>query len=264
MINLINGDAYEEVKKLPEKSVDLVLIDPPYQFDNRKGGGAFGSDKRNYHNEYIELCDNQEVWQKEFDRVLQQGKGIKTAKKYADKVKQRNSVKNISAGISLSILDDLCNAMKHIYIYIWCNKNQLRQYLDYFEDRKCNIDLLVWCKTNPIPTCNNTYLSDVEYCILAREKGCKIYGTYATKHKYYISKTNIEDKKKYKHPTIKPLNIIENLIINSSKEGDTILDCFMGSGTTGVACKKLNRNFIGIELDKEYFEIAKRRIEDEI
>lgn len=72
----------------------------------------------------------------------------------------------------------------------------------------------------------------------------------------------MEDKKLYKHPTIKPLNIIENLVINSSNENDVVLDCFMGSGTTGVACKKLNRKFIGIEIDEKYFEIAKNRIEE--
>lgn len=133
--------------------------------------------------------------------------------------------------------------------------------MNYFESKNCFIDVLVWCKTNPVPTCNNKYLSDVEYCILAKEPGCKIYGTYETKHKYYITPTNKEDKKLYKHPTIKPLQIIKNLIINSSKENDVILDCFMGSGTTGVACKQLNRKFIGVEINKEYFNIAKERIE---
>ena len=53
---------------------------------------------------------------------------------------------------------------------------------------------------------------------------------------------------------------LKNLVINSSKEGDTVLDCFMGSGTTGVACKELNRNFIGIEIDEKYFKIAQERI----
>ena len=85
-----------------------------------------------------------------------------------------------------------------------------------------------------------------------------------TKKKYYVSATNKEDKKSYKHPTIKPLNIIENLVINSSKENDIILDCFIGSGTTGVAAIRHNRNFIGIEIDENYFNIAKERIEKEI
>ena len=62
------------------------------------------------------------------------------------------------------------------------------------------------------------------------------------------------------HPTVKPLHLISWLIRLVSKEGDTVLDPFMGSGTTGVACKQLNRNFIGIELNEEYKTIAEKRI----
>ena len=124
------------------------------------------------------------------------------------------------------------------------------------------MDLLTWHKTNPIPTCNGKYISDTEYCLFFH-KDAPVMGTYETKKKYYVTQTNVEDKKKYNHPTIKPLNIIENLIFNSSNEGDTVLDCFMGSGTTGVACQKLNRNFIGVEIEKKYFDVAKKRIEDE-
>lgn len=104
-------------------------------------------------------------------------------------------------------------------------------------------------------------MSDTEYLLYFRKDGVPMYGTYSTKKKYYVSSTNKQDKKMYNHPTIKPLNIIENLVINSSQVQDIVLDCFMGSGTTGVACKKLNRNFIGIELDEQYFNIAKERIE---
>ena len=64
----------------------------------------------------------------------------------------------------------------------------------------------------------------------------------------------------YGHPTIKPLPLIEKLIRNSSVEGDTILDPFMGSGTTGVACKNLSRNFIGCEINDIYFDIARKRL----
>lgn len=250
MIELYNEDCYKKIKEISDNSIDLVVIDPPYEIYAGGSGGVFGANKRNYHNEYIELC--------KLDKPFKETERIRVSSN-ADKL--RENIRTLSKGIDISILDDLCRVLKKKNIYIWCNKNQLRQYLDYFEDKGCNIDVLVWCKTNPIPTCNNTYLSDVEYCILAREKGCKIYGNYHTKHKYYVSKCNVEDKKKYKHPTIKPLEIIKNLIINSSKEGDTVLDCFMGSGTTGVACKELNRNFIGIEIDEKYFNIAKERIE---
>lgn len=68
----------------------------------------------------------------------------------------------------------------------------------------------------------------------------------------------------YLHPTQKPLALMEYLVKTYTDEGDTVLDFTMGSGTTGVACKKLNRNFIGIELDEKYFKIAKERIENNI
>ena len=70
----------------------------------------------------------------------------------------------------------------------------------------------------------------------------------------------MKDKALYLHPTIKPLNIIETLVSNSSREAEVICDPFMGSGTTGVAAVKANRNFIGIELNPEYYKIAEKRI----
>jgi site-specific DNA-methyltransferase (adenine-specific) len=66
------------------------------------------------------------------------------------------------------------------------------------------------------------------------------------------------------HPTIKPVALFEYIIKTYTNEGDTILDNCMGSGTTGVACKNLNRNFIGIELDPEYFKIAEKRINENL
>lgn len=66
------------------------------------------------------------------------------------------------------------------------------------------------------------------------------------------------------HPTQKPVELIELFLSHTTNVGDTVLDCFMGSGTTGVACVRNNRNFIGMELQEKYFEIAKTRIEDEI
>ena len=96
--------------------------------------------------------------------------------------------------------------------------------------------------------------------IFAREKGVRLYGNYHTKRKYYISGVNQVDKKKWNHPTIKPLPFIENLIINSSNIGDLVLDCYCGSGTTLVGAIKTNRNFIGFEIDKNYYEIAKQRV----
>jgi DNA modification methylase len=94
-----------------------------------------------------------------------------------------------------------------------------------------------------------------------REKGVKIYGSFDTKFTYYVTPSNMEDKRRYKHPTIKPLTIVKNLITNSSMEGELVFDPFLGSGTTGVAAKELGRDFIGCEISDEYIKIARTRIE---
>lgn len=221
-IKLLCGDCLELMKRIPDKSVDLVTIDPPYEFAQHGGGGAFGSRKREYHNEL--------------------------------------EADTLTKGFDTAVLDELVRVMRKVNIYIWCNKEQIKQYLEYFEG--CNMDLLTWHKTNPVPTCNNKYLSDTEYLLFFREKGVKVYGSYQTKRKFYVTQTNKKDKDKYKHPTVKPVEIMENIITNSSQEGETVLDCFMGSGTTGVACVNTNRRFIGMEKEEKYFEIAKQRIEE--
>ena len=230
MIQLYNDDCYEKIKDIPDNSVDLVIIDPPYLFASEHGGGAFGS-KCSYHSEYFAMLE----------RKGQAGK---------------------KTGFDYSILDELCRVQERINAYVWCSKAQLKDLFNYYDDKRCAIDLLTWHKTNPTPSCGNKYLSDTEYCVFARQRGVKVYGTYHTKRKFYVTPKNIADKKRYGgHPTIKPQEIIENLITNSSERGGVVLDCFMGSGTTGAAAKKLGRSFIGIELDKKYFDIAKERIE---
>lgn len=216
-----NVDCMIGLDEIPDRSIDLIITDPPYQMETC-GGGAFGSFNRLYH----------------------------------------NSLTDISKGISNNILDALMPKMKAINCYFWCNKNQIRQLVDYFDDINCSIDLLTWHKTNPVPTCSNKYLSDTEYLIFAREKGVKLYGSYETKRKWYVSELNTKDKNKYGHPTIKPLNIIKNLIINSSRGGGTVLDPFIGSGTTAVAAKMLGRHYIGFEINPEYYEIACKRIKE--
>ena len=173
-----------------------------------------------------------------------------------------NELIGLKDGFDLKVLDLLIPKMKKINMYIYCSKRQVKDLIEYFINKDCNYEILTWHKQNPSPLINNNYLPDTEYVIFAREKGVKLYGNYHTKRKYYISGVNQVDKKKYKHPTIKPLPFIENHIINSSKEGDLILDCYCGSGTTLVGAIKTNRNFIGFEIDRNYYEIAKRRVEE--
>ena len=239
MIKLYNGDCYEVIKDIPDKTIDLVYIDIPYLIK--------GMIKK--------------------DGTIRELTGFTKEDHNSNKFKNRNKtyveIGSLSNGIDYLILDELCRVMKNIYIYIWCSKEQILDIMKYFVDNKrCMFEILVWCKTNPTPLCNNTWLPDIEYCLLFRERGTKLNNGYKLKSKFYVSSTNIKDKKFYKHPTIKPLDLVKRHIEHSTQEGDFVLDCFMGSGTTGVACKELNRNFIGIELNEDYFNIAKERIEE--
>lgn len=189
---------------------------------------------------------------------LKKVKNTNTWNRYA------NDLINLKDGFDLKVLDLLIKKMKKINIYIYCSKRQVKEILNYFSDKNCNHEILTWHKMNPSPLINNNYLPDTEYILFFREKGVKLYGNYHTKRKYYISGINQIDKKKYKHPTIKPLPLIEYHIENSSKEGDIVLDCFCGSGTTLVGAINKNRKFIGFEIDKNYYEVSKKRVEEAI
>ena len=118
---------------------------------------------------------------------------------------------------------------------------------------------MTWCKTNPTPLCGGNYLIDKEFCLYFR-KGVKLNTTFETAFTYWVSSKNKSDKDDFEHPTIKPINVIKMLIENSSNENDLVLDTFVGSGTTCVACKETRRRFIGMEIDKEYHKIAVDRL----
>lgn len=175
-----------------------------------------------------------------------------------------NDLLHLKDGFDLKVLDLLLTKMKKINIYIYCSKRQIQELLEYFSNKNCNYEVLTWHKQNPSPLTNNIYLPDTEYIIFAREKGVRLYGNYHTKHKYYISGVNQVDKRRYKHPTIKPLPFIENHIENSSRPGEVVLDCFAGSGTTLVGAINKGRKFIGFEINEEYFKIAEKRIAEAI
>lgn len=183
MLNTIQlGDCYKLIKHIPDKSIDCVIIDPPYSFSvSGKHTGLFKTRPTRYH----------------------------------DEIEKNNLEKNID----LSILDELDRVMKKINIYIWCNKEQIHQYLDHYEKDNIKFEVIIWNKTNPIPTVNNKYLSDKEYCLFFKESGVPLGGSVETKKTVYRTALNVNDKKLYKHPTIKPLNIIKNLITNSTVPG---------------------------------------------
>ena len=210
--NIYNEDCYEAIKKIPDKSIDLVIIDPPYEYTT----GGCG---KNQTGEYKALFDRKNKNRSDLEKFTQKGLNKGQARVWADKEKSREEIYHISSGFDFRILDELDRIMKKVNIYIWCSKHQVYSLLGHYLSKQCNIEIITWHKTNPLPTMNNTYANDTEYCIFARDKGVELYGSYETKRKYYISSLNAEDKKLYDHPTIKPLNIIKNFIINSSQAG---------------------------------------------
>ena len=169
-------------------------------------------------------------------------------------VYENGALGKISQGFDAeATLEQIARICKKINIFIFCSTKQKPRIMNWGYERGCNIAELAWYKPNAAPFTNNTFKSDLENIIYIREKGVKIKG---------ISKlfTHNCGKSKYGHPTEKPLEIIEKLILTASNEGDLIFDPFMGSGTTAVACKELNRNFIGCEIEAKYCEIAEKRL----
>lgn len=227
-IQLHNADCLDILKSIPDKSVDLIVTDPPYLISATNGGGTVNNIKK-LDKSLIQLTQNTDITQ----------------------------------GYDITKFNtQFLRVMNEINIYIWCNKIQIPDYLRFYVDtHKCKFDIICWHKTNALPTYSNKYLSDTEYLLYFRKgKGKCFPQTYEDAKTYYIAPINHKDKKMWNHPTIKPLDITEKIICNSSKEGQTILDPFMGSGTVGVACKNLNRKFIGVEIDTNYFSIAQQRI----
>lgn len=150
--------------------------------------------------------------------------------------------------------------MKKINCFIWCSKLQILDIMNYFAKTGIHYEILVWCKTNPMPTTNNVWLPDIEYCLYFREKGVKLNDGYDIKHKYYVQEINKLDKDLYGHPTIKPLKIVKNHLLHTTQKNDIILDPFSGSGTTCVASKEIRRRFVGFELDKNYYKVSIDRL----
>ena len=216
------GDCYELIKQVPDKSVDLVYTDIPYLFDMGGGGG------------FLKTPARKELYKKE--------------------------LVPISFGIDMKILDEFCRVCKKIYCYIWCSKEQILPIGNYFVEKGCSFNILVWCKTNPTPFANNTFLPDLEYCLVVREEGTKLNDGMELKSKWFVSQTNVADKKDYKHPTIKPLQLVERHILHSTLPNAVVLDPFMGSGTTAVACQETGRQYLGFEINEEYWKISKDRL----
>ena len=221
---IYNMDCLEGMKQLDDNSVDLINTDPPFKFDAHGSG-------------FIK----------------------KTKKKIFEKI-------DYAFGHDFNpmpFLNQCCRIMKKFNMYVWTSKENIPVYLNWSIKNEFKFNILTWHKLNPMPLWNNTYLPDTEYCIYIREKGAFFNSNlhdWRLYRRYILTNIGLE---RNGHPTPKPTKVIKPSILVSSKPNDLVLDPYMGSGTTAVICKQLNRNFIGFEINPKYIEIANKRLQQE-
>ena len=242
MIDLRLGDCIEEMRKIPDKSIDCIVTSPPYWK---------GFEYEAYFNSYKQYLDWCEIWLKECKRILKP-----------------------NGTFWLNVINDSEITIRAFELMeIATRKIMFKLH-----------DTIIWYRYNQQPANTARQLTNqCEYIFMLRhtsanielhkeeayEKNPHIFKTKNVGNVWEIpfnsGKKDIkgfgrkETKSKWGHSGF-PVELPETCILLSTKENDIVLDMFMGSGTTGVACKKLNRDFIGIELDEKYFDIAKERL----
>ena len=227
MIQVYNTDAIEWLKTLDNDSVDLIVSDPPYRVTQHGHSGLGGIFKTK----------------------------VGEDKKLNGKLFEHNEVDvNDYAGELYRVLkpDSHC--------YIMTNDRNLQNFLNVFTNIGFNFcKLLIWDKQNKIT--NQYYMNQVEYILFMYKGRNKQINNCGTSN--LLSVNNVKNKT-HNHPTEKPVELMEILIKNSTNEGDLVLDPFVGVGATPVACQNLKRNFIGCELDKNYYDTTMERLNEGI
>lgn len=233
---LYNGDCSLEMKKIADRSVNLILTDPPYNLGNfmikrstnlSKMRDNFFADAGWDNLDFDEWVERMDVFFKDASRIITVG----------------GSMIVFMSIIKVETLIKL--AEKHGFYYKTTG---------------------IWHKLNPMPrNMNLHFVNSTEAWVYFTYK--KKTGTFNNENKMihdFVETAVVSngEKKAGKHPTQKPIALLNHFITLLSDENDLVVDPFMGSGSTGVACKQNNRNFIGIELDKEYYKIAEKRIEE--
>ena len=158
-------------------------------------------------------------------------------------------------------LDDFIDEVVRVTsgsIYIFCGSVQVSHIRDRLIEHGLSVRHCIWEKTNPSPmNGQHMWLSSIENCVYARKKGA--YFNISERCNSAVWK---EPTEKYKgHPTPKPIKLMERLIHASSKSEEIVLDPCMGSGAVGIAAKRCRRKFIGVEMDKKYYDITSERVE---
>ena len=154
----------------------------------------------------------------------------------------------------VALTNILCDKTKGS-VYMFCGINQVSPIREAMTAKGLSTRLIVWEKTNPSPMNGDViWLSGIECCVFGKKSGA----TFNEHCKNTVFRYPSGDSKI--HPTQKPLDLFRRLLLASSKEGDVVLDPFMGSATTAIACIKEHRHYIGFELNAEYYEKAMKRI----
>lgn len=223
-MQLYNGDCLEIMKDIPDNSIDLICSDVPYPTTARGNAGNSGGMMQKTINLKGKVFDNNSIKPSEYlpqiFRILKDGS----------------------------------------HCYIMTNHVNLIEILN--EAIKCGFNFiksLIWVKDNKIM--GQFYMSQFEYILFFRKgEGRKINNCGTSDVLYFPNKKLKDENGENLHDTEKPVELMKVLVENSSKKNDLVMDPFMGIGSTGIACKELNRNFIGCEIDKKYFDIAESRI----
>jgi site-specific DNA-methyltransferase (adenine-specific) len=182
---------------------------------------------------------------------------------YGEVNRKSNGLRNLNKGVAdilnfdlnefLYELDRVCSGS----FYIFCCTEQVSSVRSFFAKRKLSTRHCLWEKTNPSPmNGQHIWLSSVENCIFAKNKKA-IFNEHCKS-----SVWRFPNGRSKIHPTEKPLKLFEYLIKTSSSEGDLVFDPCAGSGTTLVAAKNLNRQFVGIEKEKEFYDICLKRLSE--
>ena len=182
---------------------------------------------------------------------------------YGEVNRKSNGLRNLDKGDAdvetfplETFLDEVCRVTSGS-VYIFCGTEQVSDIRKRLIINGMSTRLCIWKKTNPSPmNGDKIWLSGIECCV---------YGKFPkATFNYHCVNTVFEfpcGRKKF-HPTEKPVKLMEYIIGASSNEGDTVFDPCMGSGTTGVACLNLGREFVGCELSKEHFSVAEDRLDN--
>ena len=230
MIDLRQGDCLEVLKTIPDKSIDLVVTDCPYRIVQ---GGCTNIPRKD-----------------EPSGIFNRRSTFTQDNAKSGKLFDNNDIE------FKDWLPDVYRVLKDdTHCYIMINARNLKDLQQEAENVGFKFqNILIWNKGNATP--NRYYLNAYEMILMLRKGKAKNINNMGCKN--IIDIKNIKGSKL--HPTEKPVELNKVFIENSSAEGDLILDPFMGAGSCACACKELNRNFIGIEIDEKYFNIAYDRI----